>query len=421
MKDFIRYTQVKLTPDPSRVLLQPFYPGSDKRIRNVLDRIMSLDETKVEEILLNVMSRFSGRHRDASEIFERNSRLMESYISRTVTHARRILIGAYFSKEYSAESAALFNPSIVLHPEGDSAGDPGGSKARFIMSLRATGEGHISSIEFREGTIDKDKILLDPYSNYLNAGSIADSEKEESYEVKFEDNIPVSERILFPYSAGESHGMEDARFVRFINEDAPPVYYATYTAYDGSKTSIGLIETYDFIRFKMSRLQGSEVRDKGMALFPRKIDGRYMMVSRQDGENLYIMDSDSINNWNRKSLLKVPVFDWEFIQVGNCGSPIETEAGWILLTHSVGPVRTYVMSAILLDLNDPSKVIGYLPEPLISPSEKTREGYVPNVVYSCGSILHDNSIIIPYAMADSASGIAVVDKNELLNNIVITR
>lgn len=410
MKDLIKFTNIKLTADPSRVLMQPFFPGSEQRAKNVIERIMSLDDKKAAELSENVMASFSGRHRNTAEIFESNFRLIEKYLDRAVTPQRRLLIGAYFSKEYSIESAALFNPSIVPHPE-----DP--SENRFIMSLRATGEGHISSIEFREGTIDNGGVMLDPNSKFLDAGELVNQNGEDSYEIKFGD-VPISGRVLFPYSEAESHGMEDARFVRFLNENAPPVYYATYTAYDGHKTSIGFIETQDFTHFKISRLQGQEVKDKGMALFPRKVGGRYMIVSRQDGENLYIMDSESVNTWNKKSLLKVPVFDWEFVQLGNCGSPIETEAGWVLITHSVGTVRTYVISAILLDLNDPSKVIGYLPEALIVPKEKTREGYVPNVVYSCGSMLHDGRLIIPYAMADSASGVAVVDLSELLNRFV---
>lgn len=412
MKDLINFTDIKLTPDPSRVLMQPFYPGSEERVKRVLERIMSLDEKKAVELFENVMANFSGRHRNTSETFENNFKIIEKYLPRPVTPHRRLLIGAYFSKEYSIESAALFNPSIVPHFRDPASG-------RFIMSLRATGEGHISSIEFREGTIDGGKVTLDPYSKFLDAGE-AVSESEDSYEIKFRDEVPLSEKVLFPYSPSESNGMEDARFVRFISDNESPVYYATYTAYNGHRTSIGLIETSDFRDFKISRLQGSEVKDKGMALFPRKVGGRFMMISRQDGENLYIMDSDSVGTWNKKSLLKVPVFEWEFVQVGNCGSPLETEAGWLLITHSVGALRSYFISAVLLDLNDPSKVTGYLPEVLISPTEKTREGYVPNVVYSCGSMIHMGKLIIPYAMADSASGIAVVDVNELLNRFVRT-
>ncbi|MGE5431827.1 MAG: glycoside hydrolase family 130 protein [Syntrophomonadaceae bacterium] len=407
----INHTKIELTPDPSRVLMQPFYPGSEKRVKNVLNRILNLDEKRAAELEEKVMSGFSGRHRNTPEIFENNFKLVGKYLDRAVTPQRRQLIGAYFSKEYSIESAALFNPSIVPHPE-----DPAGG--RFIMSLRATGEGHISSIEFREGRVDKDEVTLEPYSKFLDAGELVSESNEDSYEIMFNDDVPVPERVLFPYLDSESHGMEDARFVRFENENAAPVYYATYTAYDGHKTSIGFIETKDFRQFKISRLMGDEVRDKGMALFPKKVGGRYMMISRQDGENLYIMDSDKIDTWNKKSLLKVPVFDWEFVQLGNCGSPLETKAGWLLLTHSVGPVRTYVMSAVLLDLNDPSKVTGYLPEALIYPTDKTREGYVPNVVYSCGSMLHEGRLIIPYAMADSASGVAIVDVDELLNRFI---
>ncbi|MCU7497090.1 MAG: glycosidase [Ignavibacteria bacterium] len=415
MEEIVKFTKIKLAPDPSRVLLQPFYPGSEKRLNNVVERIMKLDEKKVEELLEQVLGGFSGRHRNTPEIFRSNFKFAEALLDRPLTPKRKELIGAYLSKEYSVESAALFNPSIVLHPE---QGRAEAGSARIIMSLRATGEGHISSIEFREGTVDNGEVLLDPNSKFLDAGELTAQMGEGSYEVSFKGNVPLSERILFPHSPDESHGMEDARFVRFIDGNENPVYYATYTAYDGRKTSIGMIKTNDFRQFSVNRLSGSEVKDKGMALFPKKIGGRYMMISRQDGENLYIMDSDEVYSWNKKSLLKVPVFDWEFVQLGNCGSPIETEAGWLLLIHSVGAVRTYFISAILLDSREPSRVKGYLPEVLIAPGEKTREGYVPNVVYSCGSIIHGGKLIIPFAMADSASGVAVVDVNEMLNRFV---
>ncbi|MGE5401105.1 MAG: glycoside hydrolase family 130 protein [Ignavibacteriales bacterium] len=409
---------IRLTPDPSKVLMQFFFPGNERRVSNILERIYGLSEKRAKILLQDVIESFSDRHRNIRKSFESNFRNIKKYIAEDLplSAVKKMLIGAYFSKEYSIESAALFNPSIVLHPEQDK-----NTGTKFILSLRATGEGHISSIEFRTGIVDKKgEIRLEPASSFASSGMVSNDGRnlDEGYEIKFDRRIPLSERVLFPASDSESHGMEDARMVRFQDEDSSAVYYGTYTAYNGRNTSIRMVETKDFINFKITSLKGKAVKDKGMALFPRKVNGKYMMISRQDGENLFFMQSDDIYTWDKMKLLRMPFNDWEFIQVGNCGSPIETEAGWILLTHGVGPVRTYVISAILLDLKDPSRVIAYLPDPIITASEQERNGYVPNVVYSCGSILHNGRLIVPYAMADSASGIAVYEVDELLKRFV---
>lgn len=412
---------IRLLPDKNRVLLQFFYPGSEKRVKNIIERISALSDEAAEKLLDKVIAEFSGRHRNFLKEIENNFKLVEKYIHKgtMITSKHKLLIGSYFSKEYSIESASLFNPSIVLFPHDIKSND---QSAGFIMSLRSTGEGHISSITFRSGTIEKSgQIKLDAATRFITAGekvSSAASDMENFYQIKFDRGVPVSERVLFPVTKYESNGMEDARFVRFINDDSSVVYYATYTAYDGRSISIHLIETTDFQDFRINRLKGDAVKDKGMALFPRKTDGLYTIISRQDGENLYIMQSENIYQWDKMQLLKIPELSWEFVQLGNCGSPLETDEGWILLTHGVGPVRTYVMSALLLDKSDPSKVTGYLPEPLISPNEDEREGYVPNVIYSCGSVIFNDQLIIPYAMSDSATSFAAIEVKDLLGRMI---
>ena len=387
-----------------------------------------------------------------------------------------MLIGAYFTHEYSPESAALFNPSIVPHP--DQSGLPKGA-LRFILSLRATGEGHISSITFRTGTVSahhritltppvpfvtepervpnvayakglfahkleeagvqndfcrrvldklhEDFTLKELHAVLLASGLTDTSDAtavraargilllaESNYEVNFAPDSRLSQRVLFPSAPSQSNGIEDARFVRFQNDDGSFTYYATYTAYDGKITLPQLLETPDFVHFKFSTLNGPAVQNKGMALFPRKINGQYAMLSRQDDENILLMFSDNIHFWQTPKVLLSPAQPWEFIKIGNCGSPIETEAGWLVLSHGVGAMRKYCLGAFLLDLNDPTRVIGRLREPLLSPNESERDGYVPNVVYTCGALLHGRELIIPYAMSDSATSFATVPLDELL-------
>ena len=318
--------------------------------------------------------------------------------------------------EYSVESAALFNPSLVWHPDQNNL--PEGAR-RFIMSLRATGEGHISSIVFRSGYIDKNlQIQIDSPCRFVSRPVSLTFADESKYEIKFAKDSELAERIIFPASPAEQNGIEDARFVCFTNENGSTKYYATYTAYDGRSISPRLIETSDFCKFTVRRFAGKEVQNKGMALFPRMINGQYVMLSRQDNENNYIMLSNDLCNWDSKQLLQRPEYPWEFIQLGNCGSPIETDAGWLVITHGVGAMRKYSIGALLLDKDNPAKVIGTLKEPLISPNDKEREGYVPNVVYSCGGIVYNNHLILPYAKSDYASTLGLVNMDNLLNELI---
>ena len=426
-----------LFPDPKRVILQ-FFKLKPARTKRVIGVVSLLEEKEVSRILNGVLVGFSNRHKKFEEIIFSNYKHVEKFIpnSGQMSTTRKLLIGSYFSKEYSISSAALFNPSMIPHPDQTKLDE---DSLRFVMSLRATGEGHISSIEFREGIIDKNsnvhlqqnsrfsyipkKIKLDREDilnkklKYTNKSTIEIRDLLGSnYVCNFSDDFPLSERVLFPNSKSECMGMEDARFVRFVDKNGI-TYFGTYTAYNGRKFRTQLIETNDFLNFKIGTLHGNAIKDKGMALFPRKINNKFVITSRQDGENLFIMNSDNIYHWENVKQLKTPEQPWEYIQVGNCGSPIETDKGWLLLTHAVGPMRKYVISAVLLDLEDPSKVIGLLKDPLIEPSEEEREGYVPNVVYSCGSIAHMNNLIIPYAFSDSACGFARVKIPELLKKL----
>ena len=475
----VKRTGIVLKPTNSRVILRPFEIPNESRIERILGRIAALSDAEVERELADVMKKFHGRHQRTREFFlQRFEKVRKNLLTDLpVAESRQQLIGSYFTSEYALESAALFNPSMVWLP--DQSGLPDGTK-RFALSLRATGEGHISSITFRSGTIDAGcRIRMDEPTRYLVAPELVPNSLYEkvlfhrklaelgingpiteqtmtalgesftldelertlrnvmkshrtrqrefepvaqtmlllaraNYEIRFDPSLTVSERIIFPSSPTETNGIEDARFVRFTHEDGRVCYYATYTAYDGRVTLPQILETEDFLHFKVGTLNGPEVKNKGFALFPRMVNGQYAMISRQDNENLYLMYSDQPHFWYTKTLLARPTYPWEFVQLGNCGSPIETEAGWLVLTHGVGPMRRYAMGAFLLDLEDPSRVIGRLESPLLEPNENEREGYVPNVVYSCGGVLHGRELIIPYAMSDYASTFATVPLDDVL-------
>jgi len=469
-------TSTILKPDQSRVLLRPFDHGGTQRVRAIISRVMSLPEKEVGLLVEEIYTGFSQRHQHIRERFlERFEQVRESVSTdQNVSEQRRLLIGSYFLAEYSLESAALFNPSIVHDP--DQTGLPTGS-LRFILSLRATGEGHISSITFRTGIIHPDRrievstatgFLTEPrqipnplYEKELFARTLIElglnsefsrevmrrlansfsleelrlslqAEKygmahedgdeargiwmlaRSNYEVQFQPEQPLSARILFPATPTQRNGIEDARFVCFRNDDGTHAYYATFTAYDGRVIMPELVETFDFLRFRFVTLNGPAAKNKGMALFPRKIKGRYAMLSRQDNENICLMFSDNVHFWNEFQVLLKPAYSWELIQLGNCGSPVETDAGWLVLSHGVGPMREYSIGAFLLDRDDPSKVIGRLREPLLKPNPSEREGYVPNVVYTCGALLHQGQLIIPYGIADHATGFATVPLGEVL-------
>ena len=444
-----------------------------------------MSESEVTLALSKILRDFSIRHRNISKIFEKNfdriTHLFENLDTapESLDYSRKILIGSYFTMEYSIESAAFFNPSIVEHPDQTETG-PG--EKRVILSFRATGEGHISSIVFRTGVLDPDNNLtLEPIGNMLEEaehirrhvyekkmfsrkldemlgvhgiippdiilarlndeftyGELRECIEEarkaihltidreflfnqimwlasSHYELEFSLDTNISERVIFPVSSNEKNGIEDARFVKFKDSDGQVIYYATYTAYDGTTILPKLLETRDFYHFKVLPLHGDIARNKGMAMFPRKIDGKYAMLCRLDGFNNYLAFSDNITVWREAELIQQPRFPWELIQIGNCGSPIETEEGWLVITHGVGPMREYVLGASLFDLNNPGKELGRLSTPLIVPNVEEREGYVPNVVYSCGSIIHNENLIIPYAMSDYASTYASVNLRALLN------
>ncbi len=480
----IRKELINFSPDDSRVITKFFTPGNNSREYNIISRVLTLSEDELKKILAQTIARFEHRHRNIKRVFKDNfERINTEGDLSMLSLNQKLLIGAYFTMEYSIESAALFNPSIVPAPYQDSNSDI----LNVIISFRAVGEGHISSIVFRKGLINKEGILdvetksatveqakIIPHHTYQKESFISKlkelksydlvkdifdnlldeftykellesiarfkkkkekkkrkiiSEKvpryiqtievlewlaESTYSVQFEKGLDISGRVLFPMSKNDSKGLEDARFVQFVDNKGDKRYYATYTAYNGRTILPQLIETEDFANFKITTLNGNGSQNKGMALFPEKIKNKYAMISRNDNENLFIMFSDDIYYWEKPQLIKEPELYWEFFQIGNSGSPLKTEKGWLLLTHGVGPVRTYYLGAVLLDIENPQKIIARLKEPLLMAGENERDGYVPNVVYSCGAIIHNKRLIIPYAMSDTRSGIASLLLEDLL-------
>jgi predicted GH43/DUF377 family glycosyl hydrolase len=418
---FLNRQSLYLRPDPARVVVRPFKPAveprdlnaTDKnRANHIVDRALALDPGMAATLLAEVLENFQGRHRNLLKIFEARADEMEDAFAEhsTFTVDQRRLIGAYFLNEYSFEAAALFNPSIVAHM--DQSGAPPGAR-RFILSLRAVGEGHISSLTFRSGVVAADGgVSVDASARLASVPKIVTRRSGpdgDEVELAFSAEEDLSERVIFPVTESQSNGIEDARFVEF-NEDGQRTYYATYTAYNGKAIRSELLETRDFLSFRMSPLRGLATRNKGMALFPRRVNGRYAMIARQDNENLYLIYSDDLYTWNDGGITVLkPHFPWEFVQIGNCGSPIELDEGWLLLTHGVGPVRKYSIGAVLLDKKDPSKVLGRASEPLVKPEPSEREGYVPNVVYTCGAMRHNNQIVLPYAVSDTFSNFATIE------------
>ena len=410
------------------MIVRPFKPATEPRDLNptdktranhIVERVLALDTEAAAAQLADVLENFEGRHRNLLKTFESRADEMEEALAAhgAFSEVQRQLIGAYFLHEYSFEASALFNPSIVPHP--DQSGIPEGS-LRFILSLRAVGEGHVSSLTFRAGTIAADgSIAVDPTARlassprigYRIPGSIGDE-----VEIVFNPQEDISERVIFPITESQSNGIEDARFVKF-SDGGRTTYYATYTAYKGTAIRSELIETSDFLSFRMTPLQGAAARNKGMGLFPRRIDGKYAMIARQDNENLYLVYSDDLYRWDGGQAILKPQFPWEFVQIGNCGSPIELDEGWLLLTHGVGPVRKYSIGAALLDKQDPSRVLARSSEPLLRPEPSEREGYVPNVVYTCGAMAHNDQLILPYAISDTFSNFATIKISALLNSM----
>ncbi len=475
MKECVTRTDVVLKADPARVLARLFVPGHElshdgrSRASGVLSRILALPEEEVGATVQAVCDRYLGRHRDLPSVLLSH---YEQIVHRIPDDAqlsddRRTLIGAWFTHEFAVEAAALFNPSAVEHPDQTGLA-PGW--CRFVLSLRAVGEGHLSSVEFRSGVVGPaGELRVDDPGPHIESGAtmstsydralfasalvgedidpetaafvvarlparfhgreldkaVATLERERltrptavrtgelarriaacSYEVEFPVESALAERVLWPRSPSESRGIEDARFVH-VEDDA--VYRATYTAFDGVSIAPQLIETTDFRRFRLGRLAGPAARNKGMALFPRRIGGRYFALSRWDRENNAVATSHDGVWWEDPRTLQVPSRPWELLQLGNCGSPVETGAGWIVLTHGVGPMREYAIGALLLDLDDPTRVLGSLRDPLLVPAEDERDGYVPNVVYSCGALRHGDRLLLPYGASDASVRFAFVD------------
>ena len=426
---FLNRQALYLRPDPARVIVRPFKPATEPRDLNptdktranhIVDRVLALDARAAADQLAEVLENFQGRHRNLLAIFEARADEMEEAFA---SHAgfsmiQRQLIGAYFLHEYSFEAAALFNPSIVSHP--DQSGAPEGGR-RFILSLRAVGEGHISSLTFRSGSVAANgDVVVDPTSRLATSAVIRNrimGAEGDEIELTFAPYGDISERVIFPVTESQWHGIEDARFVEF-NDNGERMFYATYTAYSGSAIRSELLETNDFVNFRLIPLSGTAGRNKGMALFPRKIDGKFAMIARQDNENLYLIYSENLHFWSGGTAILRPRFPWEFVQIGNCGSPIELDEGWLLLTHGVGPVRKYSIGAVLLDKNDPSKILARSPEPLVRPEPSEREGYVPNVVYTCGGLRHNDQIVLPYAVSDTFSNFASIKISALMKTMV---
>jgi predicted GH43/DUF377 family glycosyl hydrolase len=425
---FLNRQALHLRPDPARVVVRPFKPTTEPRdlkptektrANHIVERVMALDPETATSQLADVLENFQGRHRDLLATFEGRADDMEIALAAHTTFSKiqRQLVGAYFLHEYSFEASALFNPSIVSHPDQSTAPEGG---RRFILSLRAVGEGHISSLTFRSGHLCADgSVTVDPTVRLASIPKVKNrisGPNGDDIEVIFRPDEDISERVIFPITPSQSNGIEDARFVEF-DEGGKKIFYATYTAYSGTAIRSELIETKDFMSFRMSPLQGSAARNKGMALFPRKIGGRYAMIGRQDNENLYLIYSDDLYSWDGGVAILKPQFPWEFVQIGNCGSPIELDEGWLLLTHGVGPVRKYSIGAALLDKKDPSRILARSHEPLVRPEPSEREGYVPNVVYTCGAMRHNDQIVLPYAVSDTFSKFATIKIAALLQSL----
>jgi predicted GH43/DUF377 family glycosyl hydrolase len=480
-------TGLRLLPDARRVLARAYAPDPEpllhgpSRSGQLVARVLAIPDADVSALLAALLTTFSQRHKNYHEILERHFQLVARHVPslERLSDERRLLIGAYFTLEYSVEAAALFNPSIVVAP--DQSGVKTGER-RFVMALRAVGEGHLSSIEFRSGITDgSGNLSFDPLGPFLVPGhrtaprsydkklfsaklgelgaanelagsvlarlpddfSLADLDASlaelethgpphaiwfetvkiirvlasSNYVTTFPAGSVVSERVIFPAGPNETRGMEDARFVRFTGADGAVKYYATYTAYDGFEIVPQLIETDDFLTFTIGTLYGAAAQNKGMALFPRLIGGKYVMLSRRDRENLHVAFSDNVRFWDDVTELYRPSRPWELLHSGNCGSPLETEAGWLVLTHGVGAMRRYTLGAILLDLDDPCRVIGHLKEPLLVPNESERDGYVPNVLYTCGGLIDGDQLVLPYGFSDSGIGVALVSLPDLLTEL----
>jgi len=420
----IEILPLRLQPEPGRVVIRPFqiapeprslHPTESLRVERIVSAVLAMDMRTCQAELALVNKDFEQRHWQTRKVFlERFEQVRaELDLNTRIREERKELIGAYFCHEYSYTSAALMNPSIVLHP--DQSGLQGNA-VRIVLSLRAVGEGHISSIAFREGILDDHSFDLMPHPPFSVAARAVDQPTEANGMVttaeRFAD-ASLSGTVIFPFTQQQRNGLEDLRLVQMLGEDGP-LYCGTYTAYSGFNIASEMLVTRDFRTFQLKPMSGRAARNKGMALFPRKIDGRYAMIGRQDGENLFYITSDDLLRWDEGEPLLAPIYPWELVQIGNCGAPIEIDEGWLLLTHGVGAMRKYSIGAVLLDRDDPRKVLGRTAHPILSPSDEDREGYVPNVVYTCGALAHGRRLFMPYGVADSSVAFARLDLDELM-------
>lgn len=409
----VRRQDLQLTPDRTRVIALPLGYAEDT-LHERVQRLLRVDDRDARRQLAGVVAAHDTRHRNlGGRLLDRWRELADlfSIDESSISIERRLLVAAYLTKEFSIEGASVCNPSIVALPD-QSRALPG--ELRVLLSLRAIGEGHSSAIEFRLGTIDADgSLTLDPVSGLAETGAAVDVHGGH-HRLVFDPTTQVDERVLWGTQPNERHGLEDARLVSLQHPDGFVELAATCVAYDGRNIVVKLIRTSDMVTFDIDTLTGPGARDKGIAIFPRQIDGRWWAASRQDGQRTFMMSSADLVHWDEPELIDEPVAEWELVQQGNCGSPIETDAGWLLITHGVGVMRRYVISAVLLDLDDPTRVVARLAEPLLEPDEHEREGYVPNVVYSCGAVTHNGRIVIPYAASDQTWSIASAALDDVL-------
>lgn len=419
--------RLRLQADPSRVVVRPFHLAwqakgtGPSRTERLVKEVLSLDLRTARAELALVQRDFEARHWQTLQVFMTRYAEIERQLgldgSKIHTEMKQ-LIGAYFCHEYSYAAAALMNPSIVPHP--DQSGMSGGS-VRILISLRAVGEGHISSVAFREGIVSPQREFSlmpePPFATAANAAELEEYIFQGPVMVHRNENSTLSGTVIFPITAAQRNGLEDLRLVQFQHDDGSLEYMGTYTAYSGREIRSELLRTRDWRAFQLAPMKGGAAGDKGMALFPRKLDGRYMMIGRQDGENLFLLQSDDLETWNGGEKLLGPRYPWELVQIGNCGSPIELDEGWLLVTHGVGAMRKYSIGAVLLDKQNPAKVLGRTSQPILSAADEDREGYVPNVVYSCGAMRVGDDLFIPYGVADSSVAFAFVPIKGLLSRM----
>ena len=419
--DVFTTLDIELKPDPARTVIRPFnfgYPaqfaeGRETRAEAVAGRLMGLDPALRERMLRLLHDAMHTRHRNVDQVFLRRFEEVKGDLGLVVeTECDKLLIGAYFSQEYAFESAALFNPSIVSVPDQD----PDDDSIAFILSLRGVGEGHISSVTFRSGTWDgADGLVIDPVSSQGVPPRIEKDDDAGWVRLRSDDSENISETVIFPTLPSQRQGIEDVRLVQFTEDDGTQSVIGTYTAFDGRDARAELLRGIDVRTYEMRAMTGAMSGYKGMALFPRRIDGQFVMLGRQDNENIWLLRSDDLHVWETGEIILRPEYPWEFVQMGNCGSPLEIDEGWLVFTHGVGLVRGYCVGACLLDKHDPRKVLARTPSPLLFPSGEQRGGYVPNVTYSCGALQHKRRILLPYAIADEYSAFAVGSVDDLLS------